>query len=628
MTADKHPKGQAALLSVLFIFVLGFLTVDGVSNVTIGNIRTATDIQESAQTYYVAEAALEDALLRSMNQDYYVAGEPPASTSITLNDITATTTITPSSSTIDIDTDVVGGTSSRFRKLSTHLIKKLSTADFENGVQAGEGGIEFFNSSTVIGNVYSNGPVEGNSTEIEGSLTVKSGYSVDSQIPISEQDDYSVSHVFADSGTRRDMAQRFYVDENNKQVVKAEMYLQKVSTPTADLDVRIVEDDGGKPDTSDIGEQELDAASVSNTAGWLSVAFEDPPEVDEGYYWLVIDAGSSSVNKHFIWYHDGEIPNDPVDEGVNASNWSNSSTSWVGVGGELAHRIYISDQDEQPNYVDGIDATGFIYADSYTNSTAGPSGLACPYPTNDYCQPGDTTGKQDPVDDEQIENWECAAKGRFDDDAGQCLGGSALYVCTEDAEEDYGEHCDSSGNLKLSLSDVLYLETPLVVPGDLIMSNSARLYLKGPIWVKGDLKVSNTAKIILTSGFEDYENGIGESIVVGDPGEDSGSGEVTLSNGAQFEGIGDANIIVASKNQDQDNNSVIVQNTAGGDLLLFAPDTSIRLSNGADLKAAIGYRLRFSNSAQINYDSALSEFATSSGFSAWTWQVTDWKEIE
>ncbi len=120
---------------------------------TYGEQKIVQNIVKSGQAYYIAEAGIEDALLR-------LAQDMDFSSPYTLN-------IGDGSAFIEI-TEIIGGSrtiisqgdmKNRLRKIQ--IVYQVSTEkiSFYYGAQVGEGGMEMGNNARVEGNVFSNGNV-------------------------------------------------------------------------------------------------------------------------------------------------------------------------------------------------------------------------------------------------------------------------------------------------------------------------------------------------------------------------------------------------------------------------------------------------------------------------------------
>ena len=151
--------GQVALTAVFFFLVASTIIVFGVFSPVLRHIQVSDNYRESSGSLYTAESLSEDLLYRIKNG---LAFGP--STPLSLNGVTAVATTT---TVFDGKEVVVSGTSagSFVRTLKVHAVTGAGAA-FNYGVQSGAGGIALHNSSSVIGNLFSNGPITGDSSNL------------------------------------------------------------------------------------------------------------------------------------------------------------------------------------------------------------------------------------------------------------------------------------------------------------------------------------------------------------------------------------------------------------------------------------------------------------------------------
>lgn len=159
-------RGFAAILSLLIIAAVVVLLAIGAGLISLRNQRTTYNSVRSAQSLVLAEAALEDSLLRITDPSLsYQSSE-----TLTLNGHTATTTISQVGPTVSVATQ--GDVETRIRRLGIELVKNSTEASFFYGVQVGEGGLIIdHKDGKVIGNVYANGTSYGKGS-VTGSITV------------------------------------------------------------------------------------------------------------------------------------------------------------------------------------------------------------------------------------------------------------------------------------------------------------------------------------------------------------------------------------------------------------------------------------------------------------------------
>gem|GEM_PF-1854676 len=168
-------SGQVMIASVIFFLGIGLAILTGVSQTTLRDLQVSQNVVKSRESYAVAEALHEDVLYRLQNGMNVSATE-----SLTLNGYTASTTIDDVSGGKQVTS--TGDRDSYIKKVNSMVTTGMGMS-FNYGVQAGEGGIELQNTSSILGNVYSNGPITGSaavnngnaaSPGLSGSVTVSS----------------------------------------------------------------------------------------------------------------------------------------------------------------------------------------------------------------------------------------------------------------------------------------------------------------------------------------------------------------------------------------------------------------------------------------------------------------------
>lgn len=164
----NHQQGFVALVLTLLVVVV--LSGIGVSAtlLTSSQQRLIRNTTESLQAYYGAEAGIEDALFRVKNS---LNWSNPVILDALLSDAEVTTTLIDSGVAKTIV--AIGDDSSRIRKVEAVYRVSSSEVLFFYGAQAGEGGVELGQNSTIIGNIYSNGSLQGdNGAQITGDAIV------------------------------------------------------------------------------------------------------------------------------------------------------------------------------------------------------------------------------------------------------------------------------------------------------------------------------------------------------------------------------------------------------------------------------------------------------------------------
>jgi hypothetical protein len=146
-------RGFILILATVLILAAGLIIILSGSYISLNNIKAARNNIYSARAYYVAEAGIEDSLLRLRRGMNF-----SKSNNLTIDNGTATIEISDpigGSRTITSKGDI----SNRTRKLSTVYTITTDHVSFHYGAQVGEGGIIMENNSRIRGNVFSNGSI-------------------------------------------------------------------------------------------------------------------------------------------------------------------------------------------------------------------------------------------------------------------------------------------------------------------------------------------------------------------------------------------------------------------------------------------------------------------------------------
>lgn len=146
-------SGQAVLTAILFLLFASAAFLFSFSSIALKESRSSRVDVRAKQSYFLAEAAVEDVLWRIKNDKQYGSGG-----TLTLDGATATMTVTTDGGTRIIESD--GDVASARRKIKTTVTAGTGVS-FHYGVQVGDLGLKMGNNSSVIGNVYSNGDIDG-----------------------------------------------------------------------------------------------------------------------------------------------------------------------------------------------------------------------------------------------------------------------------------------------------------------------------------------------------------------------------------------------------------------------------------------------------------------------------------
>ncbi len=159
---NKKDRGAVMLVAIVFFIVISSTIVFGLVTPVLKQVKIGQENNKSKQSYYLANSSLEDVVYRIKTGKQYSSTEY-----LFLNGSSATTTVTDVSGGKSVTTSA--SVNNDVRKIRADLTLGTGIA-FHYGVQSGEGGFELQNSSSIIGNVYSNGPVIGSGNMIYGNV--------------------------------------------------------------------------------------------------------------------------------------------------------------------------------------------------------------------------------------------------------------------------------------------------------------------------------------------------------------------------------------------------------------------------------------------------------------------------
>lgn len=599
-------RGFAALFITLLVLTVILGIAVSFMFLTIGQERISSNIIQSTQAYFAAEAGIEDAIYRiikSMNIS--------SSYTITVGGgIAEVSTSSPTRNNWIVTSR--GNIADVFRRLETQLIVTNVNPQFFYGAQAGTLGIVMENNARIegagggAGNVYSNGPIEGDSgATITGDVFVATGLSEDQTYTV-----YNSDQIFGKENPIIDTTQSFRPSVSDA-LVKVSVYIKKVGNP-GNRTVRILTDSSGSPSKTSLASATLQSNLVGSSFGWVDIVFPSPPGLTQGTsYWLMVDA-SGDNDDYWVW---GKDQNEGYGNGQAkyTQDWNAASPSWTTIIGDLNFKTFMGGQ---VTFLDKVIVSGDAYANTITNSKIcgdahyqtidasslsflnNPSKLACSEPLTPgaaYPESSDPPLMNMPISDSNINQWKVdAAEG-------------GVY----------------SGDLVIS-SDMSY--GPQKIEGNLIMtSNNKTLTINGVIYVTGYVDISNGSAIRCSPSY-----GLYSCVIVADKW-------VHISNNGVFQGSGEAGsfvMILTISNCDgtfavncTDHNAAIdLHNNAAG-AIFNANDGLIYLHNGVQVSELNAKKIQLEQNAIIAYEQGLINANFSSGPGG-GWTVLSWKEIE
>ena len=600
-------RGQAALVVILALLSTSSILVVSLGAITFNEIKKLNNIVKSAQSYYVSEAGIEDAVLRIQNRMNYTNPY-----TLTVGDGSTVLVVSGTGSKPIVTSK--GSVDGRVRKLQVGL-QASSTATniaFNYGVQVGYGGLHMDNNSRVTGNVYSNGPVTSgpSNPRITGTIFAASGAAavVDQEnsapipsLPVNcppTANPLPNCITFGKTDATQDAAQSFQVSTTDT-ANKVELYMKKEGGPK-DLWVRIVNDNGGKPGATEFTKGQLQAGWVgSNFSSWVTVSFESSPQLNAGVtYWLVLD-GDTSSSKYYVWAANSSYTAGTAGE---AKTGQYSAGPWNATSLDGYFRLYLGGV---VGSIDGIDigtgGTGDGNANTITGSTA--TGTL-------YCQTGSgnnkpcNTSKPDPLPEDMPISE--ANINQFKSEA--AAGGTII-----------GDYTPSGGSSSLG---------PKEITGNLTVPGGHILTITGTVWVHGYITFGNGAQIRLHPSY------------MTDSGLILADGYIYIDNGVIFTGSGQAGSYIMTLTTNDCNgtgsptgqacttsNSAMYVANNSQNIVLYAANGQMRLKQNVATYEATAYRLYLEENVVVTYEAGLVNANFTSGPGA-GYEILRWEEIE
>ncbi len=164
---SNSERGYFVSIITFFILIIMLSIALSMSSLIFYSQKTATDSVKSTQSYYTAEAGVEDALIRLRNNPQmsslsYVLNVSSAIASVNIMGIVGGSRVIVSE----------GNYTNIKRKIQTVYSIDSTGVSFNYGAQVGEGGLTMKNGSRVVGNVFSDGNISGGSGTIDNNVIV------------------------------------------------------------------------------------------------------------------------------------------------------------------------------------------------------------------------------------------------------------------------------------------------------------------------------------------------------------------------------------------------------------------------------------------------------------------------
>lgn len=638
-----HRPGIALAMSVILLTVIALIVTAVLSRTTFHVQTTSKQINDQAATR-VAESGIEKAVwcLNNPTNTTDCPNNPSytGETNTIVGNSTFTTVVSGSgnSRTITSTSTVPGLLSSTSRQLQITLTTTSSSASFQYGVQAGEGGIDLSNNASILGNAYTNGSITGsNGSSITGDaiLAVSS--------PTTDQaSDPSVSPLytknFGDASSTVYLAQSFTSGVNDS-VYSIDVKLAKHSSPTSTVTMYIYSDNSGNPGSNLSGSGQALSVTAPNDSpagwesGWTNQIFSpNTILLSSTKYWLVMKISSSNSSKYWTMVRN----NDDTAYTGGTAKIGSGTASMTALNYDIAFRIKVGGQNPTlsiptvgGNAYSHIISSTKVTGDAYYQSLSGTvkannNTETCALSGGTHCHPGST--------DQPPQNFSLSSSQIAQMESQAAAGGSTTCSPT----------CSIADGSSIG---------PRKYIGDLTLNGT--ITLTGTIWVQGNLTITNNAILQLSSGY-----GTNSGVIIADDiNNPSTGGLITLSNNGNLKGnnasctgspkkcnAGTKSGQTCSVDTDCPNDNYIMgismnadpsfstsaidvsNNLSAG--VLYAPNGLVSVSNNASLNEVTAQKIALANNCSITYQTGLASVIFTSGpGGSWTYQKGSYQVV-
>lgn len=545
--------------------------------------RIAEDSLQSKQSYFIAESGVEDVLYRLQTGKQLSTSE-----TLVLGTAETTTTVTTVNLTEKQITSV-GDAKDRNRSVSV-TVSQGAGASFQYGLQAGRGGVSL-QSGSIVGNVYSNGPITANNsgsnsitgTAISATVSSPSANQQNDGASVPLQEIHFGGSVDWQTNYPNDVAQSFQVSESNS-LSNVRLYIKRSSTAWMNnVTVRITGNSGGNPGTT-IASATLEHDDVGTSYSYISIPFGSTPTLTPGNtYWIVLDTGSTYGSYYTIGATSNTYANGLAKVGTFGGTWSATTPSGLdGYFGVFMGGITGLIDNIKGGGIGG-DARAYTVSDSIVTGTI-------------HCQSG--TGN----------NKACITTSPIDEEGEWPVSENAIASWEEKATLG----TTTTGNVIVGSGTTVNMG-PRKIVGNLTVTGGATLVLDGTLWVTGMLTINGGSTVKLASGY----GATSDAVLV--------NGRIALSGGGTATGSGTTGSYILLVSQSTASNA-ISQDGGSGAVILVAQNGTVSLTGGVSAKQVTGYEISISGGSSVTYESGIANLNFSSGPSG-SWNIDSWKEI-
>lgn len=568
-------KGQIIVLTLVVISLVLFTTLFIISGSLLYSQNTNFSLQ-SAQAINLAEAGVDKAIASLNSSAGSYTGD--SATTFGSGEYSVTVTTLGNNKVIESTGYIPSKDNAKAKKVVKVQVSKGTGVSFKYGVQVGEGGLQLGANNKVIGSVYSNGNITANNdNEITGDAWIARGTKPTADQSTDCEGINCTDYIFGKkvSGEDRlDIAQSFTPITTEK-LNKVSIKLKKVGFPP-DLIVRILKDDGGKPDKNNVlATGTMKSNLVTLEYGFVDVTFDSSPNLNANtMYWLMLDTSTNSVN-YWIWQADLA---QSYSRGLasRSHDWKDKNPNWNSLNVDLSFKTYVGGIN---TFIDGGNnfiARGDVHANTIKNMTILKSAYYQTIVNSTAAGyfPGseDPSPKSFPISPGNILSWKTEAE----------------------------ESSIVNGNISSCISSL----GPAKIVGNVTFDNSCSVIIKSPVWITGNLDLKNNNTLTLSS---EYGNNSGVIII---------DGIINFGNGNKLQGTSIApSILMLLSTYDSVLTGItaIKLNNNANSSFLYADRGIIEPGNNNDFKELTAWQIKLSNNTTINYETGLASAFFSAG---------------
>lgn len=576
-------KGQIFVLALIVLGLVLTMTLVIISGAM--NFWTSSRYSlQSTQAINLAEAGLDKAIASLNAQGGSYAGQGETFLGAGSFEV-AVTTLENGAKSVEAWGFVPSKSQAKSKKQVKATVSKGIGAAFYYGVQVGDGGLIMSENSQVtgtgsnVGSVYSNGNIiMQNNSKITGDAYVAGGIQ-----PVANQQSACSSScsdfIFGTNVGGQDIldvAQSFKPTSSSV-LNKVKLRLKKYGSPP-DLVVRVLADNGGKPDKNNVlTSGTLAASAVTGNYGLVEVIFTSPPSLSADItYWILVDTSSSSTN-YWAWLADS-LQGYTRGAASWSPHWLAANSAWTPVNFDLDFEIYMGGVATYIDGSNGVNIGGNAYANTLRDLTIGGGAY---YQVAENIQAGsihpgstDPIAQSMPLSESNIAQWKNTA--------------SSSAVFNGDIT-----------NCPLTLAAGKYI-------GSISLPLNCSVTISSPIWITGNLSLSNNNTLRLDPSFDDSSG-----VVMVD-------NFITFGNGNRLLGSGTAGsyLIVLSdfnSRDDPEGRDAISINNSDNSGIIYSNLGSITVANNNNMTEITAWKLKLMNNVIVKYDQGLANSFFSSG---------------